>query len=122
MRLKGRATGPSGIPSEERRYFLVYPPLTSSPKSGEPKATYTCVRWSLGRTIDSFADTLRIKNTNNSSKGQRLRLFHQNTGTILSERMDILISDLLNNTALIDGESLILEYSENLSVDDNLYK
>lgn len=123
MRLKGRAVGSSGIPTEERRYFLVYPPITSSSKtSGSPKATYTCVRWSIGRTIDAFADTLSVANTNNTSKSQKLRLFHQNTGSILSERMDILISDLLNSSDLTEGESLILEYSDSLSVDKNLYE
>lgn len=123
MRLKGRAAGAKGIPTEERRYFLVHPPVTGSGRdAGSPKAVYTCVRWSLGRTIDTFADTMGVPNTNNTAKNQKLRLFHRSTGSILSEQMDVLVSDLLSNSALIDGESLILEYCDNSSVDENLYQ
>ncbi|XP_046490018.1 AN1-type zinc finger protein 1 [Neodiprion pinetum] len=123
MRLKGRAVGFNGIPTDERRYFLVYPPITGSLKhTGGPKAVFTCLRWSLGRTIDAFTDALSVPNTNNLSKSQKLKLFHQNTGYALSERMDILISDLLSSASLIDGESLILEYSDGLKVDESMYR
>ncbi|XP_012260280.2 AN1-type zinc finger protein 1-like [Athalia rosae] len=123
MRLKGRAVGFNGIPTDDRRYFLVHPPITSSLKvPGGPKAAYTCVRWTIGLTIDKFADILGIPNTNNTSQSKKLKLFHQTTGSILCEQMDVSISELLATSALIDGESLILEYSDSLSVDQTLYQ
>ncbi|XP_015585546.1 AN1-type zinc finger protein 1 [Cephus cinctus] len=122
MRLKGQALGPTSIPSTERRYFLIYPPITNSAKTiGKPKAAFVCVRWSLGRAIDGLASILGIPNTNNVASAKKLKLFHHISGSCVSEKMDVLLSELLDSSSLTDGQSLILEYSDTAEIDSSLY-
>ncbi|KAK0158514.1 hypothetical protein PV328_009510 [Microctonus aethiopoides] len=120
MRLKGRAIGCKGIPTENRRYFLIYPPL-SSPKK-ESRAIYVCQQWTVGKAIDSIAEILGIRNSNNMANAEKLRIFHHYNGNILVDKVDIVLSDLFNNNTLIDGQNLILEYSNADKIDSSLYK
>lgn len=120
MRLKGRAIGCKGIPTENRRYFLIYPPL-SSPKK-ESRAIYVCYQWTVGKAIDSIAEILGIRNSNNMANAEKLRIFHHYNGNILVDKVDIVLSDLFNNNTLVDGQNLILEYSNADKIDSSLYK
>ncbi|XP_015439387.1 PREDICTED: AN1-type zinc finger protein 1-like isoform X2 [Dufourea novaeangliae] len=93
MRIKGSAVGHKNVPMNERCYFLVYP-------------------------------STKISNTNiGPSKGaSRLQLFHHATGALICNEMDTLLTKLLGNSELVDGQSVILEYSDGMSVDTSLYK
>lgn len=119
MRLKGRATGSKGIPTENRRYFLIHPPSSTKKPS---QAVYVGNQWTIGRTIDSISDIMGIKNFNNQINTEKLRLFHHSTGLSIAQAMDTVLIDLFNNLNLIDGETLILEYSNAEKIDNSLYK
>ncbi|XP_008546084.1 AN1-type zinc finger protein 1 [Microplitis demolitor] len=120
MKLKGRATGSKEIPSNHRKYFLIYPPLKASKK--ESRALFISDSWTIGKSIDSIADIMGINNTNNTSNLIKLKLFNYLNGNIITDKMDALISTLLDDSHLTDGQSLILEYSKEDTVDCTLYK
>lgn len=123
MRVKSVAVGPKNVPVNERCYFLVYPPITVSNKvSNVPKGIYMNKHWTIGKIIDSMADILKIPNNNNTTTGNKLRLFNHNTGTSICNQMDAPLMDLLESSLLIDGQCIILEYSDDASVDLTLYK
>ncbi|XP_011304689.1 AN1-type zinc finger protein 1-like [Fopius arisanus] len=120
MRLKGRAVGAQGIPTVDRRYFLVYFPVAICKK--EPAPVFTSVRWTIGKIIDSIAEILKIPNSNNLANTAKLRIFNHSTGEVLAEKMDLGLSDLFDNARLINGQSLIFEYSNENKVNPCLYK
>lgn len=120
MKLKGRASGDAALPQEERRYFLVYPPLAVAEKV-KAKETFVSVRWSVGKVIDSMATMLSIPNSNNLAIAEKLRLFDRNTGNLISQRMDVPLSQLLEKE-LQNGQDVVLEYCSASSVDGTLYK
>ncbi|KAH0554792.1 AN1-type zinc finger protein 1-like [Cotesia glomerata] len=120
MKLKGRATGSNNIPLVHRKYFLIYPPLKVAKK--EPRAVFISDDWTIGKSIDSIADIIGINNTNNTSNPIKLKLFNHLNGQVIINKMDILVSSLLNDNILSDGQSLILEYSKEDTIDYTLYK
>lgn len=123
MRIKGTAVGPKNVPMNERCYFLVYLPTTTPNKHiGPSKGIYVNMNWPVGKAIDSIADILKISNNNNVAGACKLQLFHHTTGTLICNEMDIPLTKLLENSELIDGQSVILEYSDSLFVDISLYK
>lgn len=123
MRVKSIAVGPKNVPTNERCYFLVYPPITLTNKvTSMPKGIYMNKNWTIGKIIDSIADLLKIPNNNNTSITNKLHLFNYNTGASISNQMDTPIIDLFENSVLIDGQCIILEYSDNTVVDLTLYK
>lgn len=107
MRLKGKAIGFKGIPTSDRVYFLIYPPLAVPQKS---KAVFMARQWPIGRVIDSAADLCNIPNRNNQTAARKLRLFHQHNGQMLCTEMERKLEQLLNEGTVMDGETLILEY------------
>lgn len=119
MRLRGKAIGAKSIPTVDRRYFQIYHPLSSKK---EPAAIFVCIRWTVGKTIDSIAEILKIQNLNNLANSDKLRMFHHTTGKVLADKMDSILSDLFNNAELIDGQNVIFEYSNENKVDPTLYK
>lgn len=123
MRVKGSASGPKKVPMNERCYFLVYPPLAVTNKFIKPsKAVYISSNWTVGKIIDSIADTLKIINNNNNPNECKLRLFHFVTGAVICNDMGTPVKQLFDDNELVDGQSVILEYSDNTSVDSSLYK
>lgn len=123
MRVKSVAVGPKNIPMNERCYFLVYPPVTILSKvTSTPKGIYMNKNWTIGKIIDSTADIFKIPNNNNTSTTNKLHLFNHNTGECICDKMDTPLTDLFENSLLIDGQCIILEYSDNASVDLTLYK
>lgn len=108
MRLKGKAVGSKVIPATDRAYFLIYLPLTVQQKS---KAVFVAKQWSIGRVIDSVADLCHISNRNNEIAAKKLRLFRHHDGQILCTEMERKLQQLLNDGTVIDGETLILEYT-----------
>ncbi|XP_029045972.2 AN1-type zinc finger protein 1-like [Osmia bicornis bicornis] len=123
MRVKGSAVGPKNIPANERCYFLVYPPTTVSNKHIKPsKGIYVNINWVYGKVIDSISDTLKISNNNSTPGVNKLQLFHHSTGTLICNEMDIPLKKLIENSEIIDGQSVILEYSNGTVLDTSLYK
>ena len=120
MKLKGHSVGSQGIPTVDRRYFLVYCPRTTK-NAGTSKGTFVSVSWTMGKAIDSIADLLGIPNSNNVSTSKKLRVFHHDTGFIVADQMDTLLAELFKNNNLIDGQSIILEYCNDEKVDSSLY-
>ncbi|XP_012270577.1 AN1-type zinc finger protein 1 [Orussus abietinus] len=123
MRIKGKATGNSKIPTSDRRYFLAYPPINGLiPKNVErPKAVFVDIHWTLGRTVDFLVKSLKLHNIE-SSNTEKLQIFHHNTGHPVCERLDVTLVELFENNDLIDGETIILEYSNGEPVDVTLYE
>ncbi|XP_066581218.1 AN1-type zinc finger protein 1-like [Prorops nasuta] len=118
MKVKATAVGPKKVPVCERRYFLVYPPSLST----TPKNVFVSGQWTIGKTIDSISETLKISNHNNTVNSIKLNLFHYATGICFSNEKETLLEDLFSNATLIDGQSIILEYSNDNHVDLSLYK
>ncbi|XP_033322204.2 AN1-type zinc finger protein 1 [Megalopta genalis] len=123
MRIKGSAVGPKNIPMNERCYFLVYPsPKMYNKHIGPSKGIYVNMTWTIGKAIDSLADILKMSNNNHVAGASRLQLFHHATGELVSNEMDTLLTKLLENSELVDGQSVILEYSDCVPIDTSLYK
>ncbi|CAL7938477.1 unnamed protein product [Xylocopa violacea] len=123
MRVKGSAVGAKNIPMIERCYFLVYPPTTITNKHiGPTKGIYVNKNWTIGKAIDSIADILKISNNNNVAGAYKLQLFHHTTGSLICNEMNTPLTNLLENSELIDGQNVILEYSNDTFVDTTLYK
>lgn len=108
MKIKGSAKGAKSIPTTERMYFLVAPPLEGKDKSCA-KSIFVDKNCNIGKAIDSFSKILKIDNKNNDTTAPQLRLFNT-SGEILSEELSVLLKDLVSDGSIIDGDSLILEY------------
>lgn len=125
MRVKCSAIGPKNIPTSERSYFLVHLPLTVKNKHiGTSKGAFVNVHWTIGKCIDSMADTLKVPNNNNTATN-KLKLFRHSTGNLICNKMDTLLTKLFEDSAVFDGERVILEYSDNVPddvIDPSLYK
>ncbi|PSN48371.1 AN1-type zinc finger protein 1 [Blattella germanica] len=108
MRLKAKALGLKGVPTTDRVYFLVYPPLNMS-KNSQP--IFVAKQWTIGKIIDCFADIIDIPNKNNETGAKKLRIYHQENGKLLCTEMEKKLQDFLVEGSIVDGETLILEYS-----------
>lgn len=127
MRVKGSAIGPKSVPTSERSYFLVHLPLTVKNKHiGTSKGAFVNAQWTIGKCIDSIADTLKVPNNNNNATAtNKLRLFHHSNGALISDEMDTPLTKLFEDSVLVDGQRVILEYCNNNIVDtldSSLYK
>lgn len=124
MKLKGKATGAKTIPTAHRRYFHVYPPRKNCPKSEEPRALFVSIDWTIGKVMDTFAKAFHVFTSANqaSTNSEKLGLFHYTTGKMVVEKMDTPLLELLENETLIDGQSLVLEYSSENEISTSSYK
>lgn len=126
MRVKCSAIGPKNVPTSERSYFLVHLPLTVKNKHiGTSKGIYVNMHWTIGKCIDSIADTLKVPNNNNTATTNKLKLFRHSTGDMICNEMDTPLTKLFEDSAVFDGERVILEYSDNVSddvIDPSLYR
>lgn len=123
MRVKGSAIGPKNVPVSERCYFLVSLPLTVKHKHiCTPKGVFVNTQWTIGKCIDSIADTLKVPNDNNAVATNKLRLFHHSDGALISSEMNTPLTKLFEDSIIVNGQHIILEYSNNISIDMSLYK
>ncbi|XP_076247543.1 AN1-type zinc finger protein 1-like [Calliopsis andreniformis] len=123
MRIKGSAVGPKTVPMNERCYFLVYASIKACNKNvGPSKGIYVNMNWIVEKAINSMAEMLKIPNSSDIENAAKLHLFHHSTGTLISNAMDIPLTKLFENSELVDGQSVILEYSNDTSVNTTLYK
>ncbi|XP_034948542.1 AN1-type zinc finger protein 1-like [Chelonus insularis] len=120
MKIKGRAIGSRAIPMQDRRYFLVYPPLQPSHKYN-PIAVFVSNIWTIGKVIDTMAEFLGVKNSNNIPNAVKLRIFYHDTGELITDQMDRVLCDFYLHRQLFDGQSVILEYSNEIRIDSSLY-
>ncbi|XP_049956252.1 AN1-type zinc finger protein 1-like [Schistocerca serialis cubense] len=112
MKLKNKAVGNKGIPAADRVYFMIFPPLTLSKQS---VPVFVSRHWTVGRAIDSISDLCGVLNRNNDATAPKLRLFHYEGGQLLCMQVDKKLNDLIQENDLVDGESLILEYVDDVS-------
>lgn len=124
MRVKGSAIGPKNISVSERCYFLVYLPLTIKNKHiGTSKGVFINMQWTIGKCIDSIADTLKVPNNNNdAATTNKLRLYHHSNGTLICNEMDTPLIKLCENSTIVNGQQVVLEYSDNTPIETSLYK
>lgn len=124
MRVKGSAIGPKNVPMSERCYFLVHLPLTVKNKHiGTSKGVFVNMQWTFGKCIDSMADTLKVPNNNtNAAIMNKLQLFHHSNGALIYDEMDTPLTKLFENSTIVDGQRVILEYCNNVPIDTSLYK
>lgn len=122
MRVKGSAIGPKNVPVSERCYFFVHLPLTVKNKHiGTSKGVFVNSQWTIGKCIDSMADTLKVPNNNNINTTNKLQLYHPN-GTPICNEMDTPLAKLFENSTIVDGQQIVLEYSDNVPVETSLHK
>lgn len=125
MRVKGSASGPKNIPTDERCYFLVFPPNDTTNEHIKPsKAVYVNMNWTVGRAIDSIADSLKIFNKNNAGCTPKLQLYHHSSGELICNELSVPLTKLFESSQLIDGQRIIIEHATESadSVDTSLYK
>lgn len=109
MKLKGKALGDNKIPTTDRVYFSVHPPIKDDcALSAVP--LFTSKTWTIGRTIDLFAVRLKIENRNDKSNSPKLRLFKLDDGEHLSNQMDRVVGPMVSDGLVFNGDSLILHY------------
>ncbi|RZF36536.1 hypothetical protein LSTR_LSTR017492 [Laodelphax striatellus] len=109
MKIKGKAVGDSRVPTADRLYFLIHPPLTKPSPANESRPIYLSKDWSIGKATDYCAKRLKIDNQNNQLDSPKLRLFVQETGELLTHDMDSILGSFVND-CIIDGDSLVLEF------------
>lgn len=121
MKVKSSAVGLNTVPTNNRLYFLVAPPLGSSGQS-KARALFGDKTWTVGKTIDFLSKKLHAENTNNIPDGPQLRLFSSG-GDIISDDLAVILQDLLEDGTLVDGDSLILEFitPDQLSQGSNIF-
>uniref|UniRef100_A0A493T7K1 ZFAND1-like ubiquitin-like domain-containing protein n=1 Tax=Anas platyrhynchos platyrhynchos TaxID=8840 RepID=A0A493T7K1_ANAPP len=110
MKLKMHACGDKSLPQTERIYFQVYLPKGNKEKS---KPMFFCSKWSIGKVVDFAASLASLKNDNNKSTAQKLRLCHTSSGEALpfEDTLEKWLSD--KECPLFNGGNIILEYLDN---------
>ncbi|XP_050535419.1 AN1-type zinc finger protein 1-like isoform X2 [Daktulosphaira vitifoliae] len=91
MKLKSKALGDNKIPTNDRVYFSVHPPIKND-KSISAVPLFTSKNWTVGRTIDLFAVRLKIENRNDK------------------KTMDCVFGRMITDGLIFNGDSLILHY------------
>ncbi|XP_009866734.1 PREDICTED: AN1-type zinc finger protein 1-like, partial [Apaloderma vittatum] len=94
----------------ERIYFQVFLPKGNKEKS---KPMFFCSKWSVGKVVDFAASIASLKNDNNKSTSQKLRLCHAASGEALpfEHTLETWLSD--KDYPLYNGGNIILEYLDN---------
>jgi len=105
MKLKMKSVGQTSLPEAERIYFLVHPPQESGKAS---QGCFVSKNWSLGKIIDSLADSTKTVNENNVTSARKLRLFRN--GDMLSFPLDTTLNNLLEAESILNGDSIDLDY------------
>ncbi|CAL4162091.1 unnamed protein product, partial [Meganyctiphanes norvegica] len=108
MKLKQKSDGTSGLPQEERLYFLVMLPTVLQNKA-KTHSVYVSHYWTVGRAVDAIADLAKVPNRNNVVDADKLTLFRVSDGSSLGA-MDVQLKTLVDDQQLYNGQSLILEY------------
>lgn len=103
MKLKQNSVGVGELPAEERVYFLVKTPLQVE------MAVFVSAFWSVGKCIDYIASAGKITNFNNVTGKPHLNLFSP-SGDCLSENKDLIISGMIENEIIFNGQTIVLKY------------
>ena len=111
MKLKMKAQGSKSIPMDERIYFGI-----KCSKSKEMKPVFVSIKWSLGKVLDSVADLMGLENKNNIGGAAKLKLFKNIDGQVPAIELDKRIEELIKNEDIFNGDTLIIDYVQDLSV------
>ena len=103
MKLKQQSKGVDELPAEERIYFAVHTP------SDKHEAVFVSKFWSVGKCIDYIASACQIANFNNVAGKPHLNLF-TSSGMCLSENKDLLISQMIDDEVIFNGQTINLKY------------
>lgn len=123
MKLKSKSNGPNNVPISDRCYFLVHPPINNSTTSEKTcRGVFVSNNWSIGKVVDSISDTLNIPNFNNQANKKKLRLYNGVDGVLVTNQLDKCLSEFLNNKILVNGQNIILEYSDSDVVEFSMYE
>ncbi|XP_043544107.1 AN1-type zinc finger protein 1 [Chiloscyllium plagiosum] len=110
MKMKLHAVGDKSIPQSERLYFQVFLPKGSKEKS---RSMFFCSKWSIGKMVDNAASLLNLRNDNNILAAKKLRLCHSESGNALPMGQTLELWLTNNDSPLINGGTIILEYLDN---------
>jgi len=105
MKLKMKSVGQSSLPEGERIYFLVHPPQETGKAA---QGCFVSKNWSIGKIIDSLADSTKTVNKNNVTSARKLRIFRN--GEILGCPLDTPLNTMLESEAVLNGDTLDLDY------------
>ncbi|KAF6209907.1 hypothetical protein GE061_015661 [Apolygus lucorum] len=108
MKMKGSAFGDNHIPTVDRIFLAIAPPLLGKEKSSA-RCIFFSKDWSLGKVLDSAAKRLKVDNKNDRPDEPQLTFFTLD-GRLVSPVMDPTLSSLIASGHLVDGDSIILEY------------
>ncbi|KAM6087302.1 AN1-type zinc finger protein 1 isoform 3-T3 [Chlamydotis macqueenii] len=110
MKLKMHACGDKSLSQTERIYFQVFLPKGNKERS---KPMFFCSKWSIGKVVDFAASLASLKNDNNKSTAQKLRLCHTASGEALpfEHTLETWLTD--KDNPLYNGGNIILEYLDN---------
>ena len=106
MKLKQRSQGLKELPAEERIYFMVEG-ISNGGKTGE--GVFVSKLWSVGKCIDVMASLCHLANHNNVSGKPQLNMFNS-AESCLSERKDEILSNLIDQEVIFNGQSVWLKY------------
>jgi predicted nucleic acid binding AN1-type Zn finger protein len=105
MKLKLKSVGQTSLPEAERIYFLVHPPQ----ETGKPgQGCFVSKNWSIGKIIDSLADSTKTVNENNITFARKLRIFRN--GDMLGCTLDTTLDSLIESESILNGDTLDLDY------------
>lgn len=121
MKLKGKSVGDDKIRHDCRMYFAVHSPVfpDSNDDVFKPTSLFASKLWTVAKTVDEFSRRLKLANTNYRPSGPKLGLFKLTDGSLISNRMDLFLEDLVNSGIISNGDSLILEYIANDKWENN---
>lgn len=108
MKLKQKSDGASGLPREERLYFLIMLPTVLHSKAKKHNV-FISHHWTVGRAVDAIAELAKVPNHNNVVDADKLILFRASDGSSLGA-MDVKLKALVDDQQLFNGQSIILEY------------
>ncbi|KAL5022860.1 hypothetical protein ScPMuIL_002015 [Solemya velum] len=106
MKLKMKAVGETGVPEDDKVFFLVLLPAEHKIQS---IPMYFSKTWTVGRAIDSIASRSKLHNPNNTGADKKLRLFSHNDGCLLPTEQT-LVSQIGEENGLRNGSDVVLEY------------
>ncbi len=111
MKLKMKAKGAKSVPTDERIYFGV-----KSAKCHTMTPIFVSSKWSLGKVIDVFADTIGLENSNNVCGASKLKIFRNIDGGLVSTDLEKCVEEAIKDQLIFNGDMLIIDYvDENIS-------
>lgn len=119
MKIKSTAVGDNHVPTMDRVYFSVAPPILTNTIS-QHRNFFVSKHWTLGKSIEMFAKKFRVRDGYDNLEEPKLRIFDLEGMPVPGLTGDT-ISELIQIGVIMDGDSLILEYVPAIEKDNDLY-